>query len=105
MVNIDGSFPYQGICHGGEDDIDMKWRGHTRVAAKRHADRWVVEIGMPLENLGGDVIDELGGEMWGANFCRTMSAPDRKDRFSGFSPVLRGAFHRPDSFGAILFGE
>lgn len=105
MIDNDGSIMQQALFKDGGDQVDHTWQSEAKIGAKKYPDRWIVEVALPLENLGGDVIDELGGEMWGANFCRTMSAPDRKDRFSGFSPVLRGAFHRPDSFGAILFGE
>lgn len=106
MVNIDGSFPYQGICHGGEDDIDLKWKSHAQVATKRHPDRWVVEMAIPLEHLGHDPADVLAGDTWRANFCRSTSKPPkRQDKYSGFSPVLRGKFHNPELFGAIRFGE
>ena len=106
MVNIDGAVIRDGLCTGGETQIDDEWESNAEAAAKSHGDRWVVEIAIPIEPLGCDPADTLAGETWGANFCRTMSAPpQRKDRFSGSSPVLRGAFHRPDSFGAIMFDE
>ena len=106
MINIDGTVISEILFSEGGDRIDDKWKSKAKIGTKRHKDRWIVELAIPFESLGGEPADDVGGEMWGANFCRTMSAPpERKDRFSGFSPVLRGAFHRPDSFGAIMFGE
>ena len=106
MINIDGAIISQALFSEGGDRIDDKWKSQAKVGAKRQKDRWFVEMAIPFESLGGEPADDVGGETWGANFCRTMSTPPtRKDTFSGFSPVLRGAFHRPDSFGAIMFGE
>ena len=106
MISMDGKIMQQALFTGGGSEADHKWQSDAQIAAKTHDDQWVVEIAIPFESLGGEPADDVVGDMWGANFCRTMSAPpERKDTFSGFSPVLRGAFHRPDSFGAIMFGQ
>ena len=106
MVNIDGSIDSEALFTDGGNRVDDKWKSQAKIATKRQKDRWFAEIALPLEILVEDPAKEIAGSMWGANFCRTMSAPPtRKDTFSGFSPVLRGAFHRPDSFGAVMFGE
>jgi len=81
---------------------DQGWQSGAQAAATRRADRWHLEISLPLRAVGNA---SLQGK-WGANFCRTLHVPPKRvDRFSSTSPLMRGAFHQPDLFGHLTFGE
>ncbi|GAH49341.1 unnamed protein product, partial [marine sediment metagenome] len=49
-------------------------------------------------------LERPDGRPWGANYCRSMQNPPRpEDRFSSWSPLIRGKFHQPDLFAHIFF--
>ncbi|MFW6060071.1 MAG: DUF4838 domain-containing protein [Phycisphaeraceae bacterium] len=90
------------------EPIDSGWDSGAEVAVKRESDRWIVEVALPRDRLeGGPITPGTSREAdrpWGVNFCRTMNDPPRKDdRFSTFSPLLRGGFHQPDLFAHMYF--
>ena len=79
------------------------WDSRLRVGIKRYADRWVAEFALPRDAMDGGLVDNPG-RPWGVNFCRSMANPPRADdRFSGASPLLRGAFKQPDLFLRMRF--
>ena len=97
--------------HGtGKKSLAESWTSGATAAVQRGADRWVVEIALPRARMAaGEVTPGAKHSAepdrpWGINFCRTIGAPPRKqDRFSCFSPLLRGGFHQPELFAHLYF--
>jgi len=90
---------------GGAAAPDKTWASGVKAAVTRQADRWVLEAALPRAVMTNGLTVPKGGR-WGVNFCRTQHRPPRvNDRFSGTSPLLRGAFHQPDLFGFLVFAE
>ncbi len=78
------------------------WTSNAQVAVKRHADKWIMEVAIPRKSFPENV--ERPTHPWGANVCRTMSEPPRKnDKFSTWSKMIRGGFHQADMFGHFFF--
>ena len=112
MVDITGQVVEDNYRQVIGEPIDESWNSKAQAATQRLSDRWVVEIAVPRGSMqDGDVTPgaKRSGEAarpWGVNFCRTMSEPPRKaDRFSCFSPLLRGRFHQPDLFAHMYFED
>ena len=88
---------------GGGEPADATWESNAEVAVKRYDDRWVMEVRLPRQSMK-DGLHRPVGRPWGANFCRTMASPaEDRDRFSCWSPLLRGKFAQPDLFAHIFF--
>ena len=88
---------------GSGEPADATWESKSEVAVKRHDDRWVMEVRLPRQSVK-DGMHRPVGRPWGANFCRTMANPaEDRDRFSCWSPLLRGRFAQPDLFAHIFF--
>ena len=88
---------------GGGEPADATWESQAEVAVQRHDDRWVMEIRLPRASIKDGLVRPVG-RPWGANFCRTMANPAaEKDRFSCWSPLLRGKFAQPGLFAHIFF--
>ncbi len=75
---------------------DVSWNGEWRAAAKRLADRYLVECAVPLGTLG---VASLAGQSWHANFCRERKAVEENSTWSG----LQGAFNDRAQFGQLVF--
>jgi len=102
LIDIEGRVQ-QWYHEGGGEPPDATWKSGVKVATKRYDDRWVVEVELPRKSIH-DGLERPVGRPWGANFCRTMQNPKRdEDRFSCWSPLLRGRFAQPDLFGHIFF--
>ncbi|MDP6354062.1 MAG: DUF4838 domain-containing protein [Planctomycetota bacterium] len=105
QIDIAGRVNYEWYFEGGGEPPDRTWRSGLARAIKRTKDRWVVEIKLPRKS----IIDGLirpDGRPWGANFGRSTGNPPRpEDRFSCWSPLLRGKFHQPDLFGHLYFAK
>ena len=90
---------------GAGEPPDPGWDSRATVAVKVYDDRWTVEIAIPLGPFKAERT-KAGDRPWGANFCRTMSEfPRRQDRFSCFSPLLRGGFHQPGLFARMVLAD
>ena len=88
---------------GGGEPPDPTWQSGVESAVGFHDDYWVVEVKLPRRSMA-DGLERPIGRPWGANFCRSMVHPPRdEDRFSSWSPLIRGRFHQPDLFGHIFF--
>ena len=88
---------------GGGEPADTTWQSGAEVAVQRHDDHWIVEVRLPRASIHNGLEDPVG-RPWGANFARSCNQPPRpEDKYSCWSPLLRGAFHQPDLFGHIFF--
>jgi len=103
QIDIAGRVTYEQYFPGGGEPADKTWKSGLRCAVKRYGDRWCLEVAWPRGSMK-DGLARPDGRPWGANFCRTMNSPPRpEDRFSCWSPLIRGKFHQPDLFGHIFF--
>ena len=103
QIDIAGRITYEQYFEGGGEPADNTWKSGIQCVVKRYPDKWVVEAQLPRKSMKGG-LDRPDGRPWGANFCRTTNHPPRdEDRFSCWSPLLRGRFHQPDLFGHIFF--
>ncbi len=76
---------------------DRSWRAGSKVATKRHTDRWVVEWAIPMADLG------LSGQQFGLNVCRERR-PMETLELSCWSPTGTG-FAVPERFGLASLGQ
>lgn len=101
-INAAGAH-YQAYCdlRDGNAIRDETWNPPIDVAAHIGADRWSVEIRVPLAALR--VTKPSPGTAWAVNFCRSWRSTSVSDgEFSMWSPAE--AFNRPDAFGLAIFG-
>jgi hypothetical protein len=78
----------------------LAWDGDgIRVAGRREADAWTVEVGIPFAALGNPA--PKGGDEWRANFCR-CERPSRE--LTAWSPT-GGGFHVLKRFGILRFAH
>ena len=90
---------------GARGGPNPKWASGATAAVTRAADRWVLEMAIPLKSLRG-APGKLTGRHWTANFCRTTFSPPRPaDRYTSASPMMRGRFHQPSLFGRVAFED
>ena len=72
-----------------------------KIATKRHADRWTLEMKLPFKGLKID--RPLPGDFIGARFCRCVHAPKL---VRAFVPVLTSVgIPQRRKFGKLVFGE
>ena len=89
-------------CDSRTKKWDAAWQSHAKSAFRAHDDRWVMEVMVPLRHM--KAASPKAGDRWGANLCRTIWEPvDPLDKFSSYSPFMRGSFRQPDLFGKITF--
>jgi Domain of unknown function (DUF4838)/Carbohydrate family 9 binding domain-like/Glycosyl hydrolase family 67 N-terminus len=88
---------------GGGEPADKTWKSGAKVAVKQYKGYYVVEVALPRKSMK-DGIARPFKRPWGGNFCRATYKPARaKDKYSTWSPMLRGRFHQPDMFGHLHF--
>ena len=103
-VDISGALD-DHLYPGAGEPPDPGWDSRAKAAVKVLDDRWNVEIAIPLGPFAPERA-KAGTRPWAANFCRTMSVfPRPQDRFSSFSPLLRGSFHQPGLFARMAFED
>lgn len=90
MVNSLGVQAWNNTAQG-------KWRAQSRVAVKRGRDRWVVEMSVPLADLG------ITGAEFGFNVCRERR-PMESMELSCWSPTGE-SFGSPERFGLASLGQ
>ena len=79
------------------DSTDPAWKAASRVATRSHDDRWVVELAIPLADLG------ITGSRFGFNVCRERR-PMESLELSCWSPTGAG-FGVPGRFGVAGLGH
>lgn len=101
-IDLGGRLEDWAFEHAGAQP-DKDWESGAEVATKVYDDHWVVEVRLPRSSMT-DGLERPDGRPWGANYCRSMQNPPRpEDRFSSWSPLIRGKFHQPDLFAHIFF--
>ncbi len=85
-----GTGTYEGIGTGS--DWDCEWQ----CIAKRGTRSYILEIAIPLADLGGKPEGT-----WAANVTRTRPQAKEYSSWSG----LQGAFHQPEAFGVLRFAD
>ena len=103
-VQIDGGLRVEDwYIHNALEPPDKTWVSGVEAAVQHYDDRWVMEVRLPRKSMKGGLDEPVKGS-WGVNFCRSMKQPPREnDRYSSWSPLLRGLFHQPDLFGHVSF--
>jgi len=107
MIDMAGRKVFETFYPGDGRPADHNWQSRVEASVKRHDGKWIVEIALPRKNLPGG-LDTPKDRPWGANFGRSLSMKDvrnNEQRFSCFSPILRGRFHQPELFGRMFFQE
>ncbi len=74
---------------------DASWDSNIKVAAKKHENRWVVEVAIPFSDFN---YTPLGTEQWRGNFTRQQKL-DKEN--SSLFPTQ--SISDPSSFGALTF--
>jgi hypothetical protein len=87
----------KGVVYDGQVG-DSGWDGHAKTAAKVLANKWTVEVQIPLKDLG--VTGSPRGQTWLANFCRNRQADG--SQHLAWSDVGTD-FHNWEAFGHITF--
>jgi hypothetical protein len=75
---------------------DSSWNAEISASATKHPDRWVLEMRIPLKDLG---LSTMGGDIWLGNFCREEKSFDEN---TSLFPTPKG-FNDPESFREITF--
>ncbi|KPJ52034.1 MAG: hypothetical protein AMS16_06915 [Planctomycetes bacterium DG_58] len=88
----------KGVLYDGRGK-DSSWDGKAKVAVKKMADGWSVEIAIPLSDLG--VTASPGGQTWTANFCRNRQAEGEAEAYAWAD--TGESFHNPEAFGKLKF--
>lgn len=74
----------------------IEWNANVRAAGARGEDAWMIEVAIPLADLGG----AQPGDRWGLNVCRERQAGGSNE-LSAWSPTY-GQFLVPERFGELL---
>ncbi len=95
------TFEYTHVASNPRGDIYFAWqqgnrKNNVKSAAKVLADRWQVEMAIPLAGVKMPSAKDHGA-LWGINFCRNN--PRTKEN-GCWSPTLVG-FHNPARFGIL----
>ncbi len=84
----------------GRRGKDVSWNPDSTVGTSKGDGRWVMEMAIPFEDLGG-----LGtpqpGDTWRVNFTRDADAASRLSSWA----YTGGNFHRTSNFGAMVFRD
>ena len=80
---------------GMDASFDGEWLTGTTVVR----DAWRLEAAVPFASLGASA--PAPGDKWTFNVCRNENPRGEHSTWSG----LAGAFHSPDQFGVLVFGE
>ncbi|WP_182300571.1 carbohydrate-binding family 9-like protein [Cohnella cholangitidis] len=76
----------------------------TAVHVDKAKGSWSAELGIPLrEFASASNIPPIPGDAWLFNLYRIDRPPHREIEFSAWSPTGEHQFHRPHSFGRLLF--
>lgn len=78
---------------------DLKWNPDLELAVSRQADRWEIEMFIPLESLDNAPPLDASGS-WGVNICRSRFV-DRGSQNSAIAPT-GGRFFTPNRFGSLI---
>lgn len=79
--------------------VDLTFNPDWTAAAKRARGRWTMEARIPFGALDGRATPQ-DGERWRVNFCRDAEG----SRLSSWA-YTSGNFHRPASFGELIFSR
>ena len=78
---------------------DAIWEGKTTIDDKG----WTAELAIPFSAMHAeDGVPPKPGDRWRVNFFR-VDKTEKKNRYSAWSPPLRGDFHALDKFGQMAF--
>jgi hypothetical protein len=94
-VNSKGAV-YDAKAAGGPED--KSFQSGCEAAARVLADRWIVELKIPLATLGAKV---AAGDSWKVNIAR----PRRAGAEVEYSSWTDGGFNQPGSFRTVVFGS
>jgi Domain of unknown function (DUF4838)/Carbohydrate family 9 binding domain-like len=104
LVDTEGRV-YNWYHPGAGEPADSSWKSNVKVATKRYADHWIIEMRIPRAAMTDGTASPVD-RPWGINFCRSYRNPPReKDTFTSFSPIMRGRFSQPYLFAQVFFGE
>jgi hypothetical protein len=85
---------YDGRCTLGNCDVGKGWETGTIRKVKKYADKWVLELSIPLKDFGLTV---KPGDVWGFNLrrCRRVTGQELSDwNYNG---------RMPDKYGFMVF--
>ncbi|HEX6972154.1 MAG TPA: sugar-binding protein, partial [Limnochordia bacterium] len=80
-----------------ESGAGMAWEANVAGVSRLYADRWVIELSIPFEDIGAA---PRPGEAWGFNLAGHQVGPGQM--WLTWSPTA-GAFHDPAHFGKLVF--
>ena len=91
-----------GAIHDGKE-MDKSWNADYDVNAAVGKSSWSLEIAIPFESLGVPVPEDKAE--WGVNLCRDSSPAQtgRKALLYTSWTEMKGGFHKPAQFRALLF--
>ena len=90
-------------CNRRTRKNDSNWSSKAGFGISVDGECWTIEIAVPIAAVGGGGA-ALKGQVWGANFCRTiLNPPVSNDKFSSSSPFMMGSFRQPDLFSKLVF--
>lgn len=87
--------------------LDTEWIPHVRQAVRKEAQRWMIELAIPLADLG--VNGSPTGQTWGVNIYRNRKTTKAWSfaahvRYaSGWNATFARSWHVPNRFGEITF--
>lgn len=79
------------------EGADATWTSEAKVAAGADDDGWMLELAIPLENLGGPV---EAGEAWLFNAVRNNPSDNE---FSSWVPLSEHHWHTPEHFASLKY--
>ncbi|KPJ52033.1 MAG: hypothetical protein AMS16_06910, partial [Planctomycetes bacterium DG_58] len=88
----------EGVLYDGQGK-DGSWDGKAKLAVKKTADGWSVEIAIPLSDL--EVTGSPKGQTWTANFCRNRQTEGEAQAHAWAD--VGESFHNPEAFGKLNF--
>lgn len=74
------------------------WNGNAKIAARKEATRWIVQMAVPWSDLG--ITDPQEGQKLMASFYRSRQAGQPMIQ-SSWTPLQDGAFYSPENFGTL----
>lgn len=85
-------------CKAPEIGKGIDWNPNIKIAAKKHKDKWTLEIFLPLENIKG--LLPSNAYPWGINICRTRMA-GKNIEYSALSPTGKKTFFDLQKMGNL----